>query len=200
MYRRLDSNHLVTTAATLLRRIEERFPGSGLGRVAGELQLVTTEAAAKAQSIAKPNWLFRGLLVAGLLALLIVLGMLASQLKLTGGAQGWSEFLQGLEALVNDIIFAGFAVYFLIGLETRIKRKRILAALHTLRSLAHRRLVVELGRADAPGRPILYGTGIEFLARFGLATLEDLPPLEAEAAGPLADLAGGVGPGPAPAR
>ena len=70
-----------------------------------------------------------------------------------------------------------------------VERIRGVDSDYTLRSLAHRRLVVELGRADAPGRPILYGTGVDFLARFGLATLEDLPPLEAETAGPLADLA-----------
>jgi hypothetical protein len=128
---------LVTTAATLQRRIQERFPGSGLGRVANELQLVTTEAAAKARSIATPNWVLRGLVLAGLSVVLVVLGLLAAQLKITGGSQGWSEFLQGLEALVNDVFFAGVAVYFIFGLETRIKRKRILTALHTLRSLAH---------------------------------------------------------------
>lgn len=71
-----------------------------------------------------------------------------------------------------------------------VERIRGVDSDYTLRSLAHRRLVVELGRADAPGRPILYGTGIDFLARFGLATLDDLPPLDAETAGPLADLAG----------
>jgi segregation and condensation protein B len=71
-----------------------------------------------------------------------------------------------------------------------VERIRGVDSDYTLRSLAHRRLVVELGRAEAPGRPILYGTGIEFLARFGLATLDDLPPLDAETAGPLADLAG----------
>jgi segregation and condensation protein B len=38
--------------------------------------------------------------------------------------------------------------------------------------------VTELGRSDAPGRPILYGTGFDFLERFGLTSLEELPPLE----------------------
>ena len=42
----------------------------------------------------------------------------------------------------------------------------------------HRRLVVELGRSDAPGRPILFGTGFDFLERFGLVSLEGLPHLE----------------------
>jgi hypothetical protein len=41
---------------------------------------------------------------------------------------------------------------------------------------------VELGRADAPGRPILYGTGVEFLERFGLTSLEDLPVVDAAVA------------------
>ena len=42
--------------------------------------------------------------------------------------------------------------------------------------------MVEQGRADTPGRPILYGTGFDFLERFGLTSLDDLPPLEPEAA------------------
>ena len=70
-----------------------------------------------------------------------------------------------------------------------VERIRGVDSDYTLRALLHRRLVVELGRADAPGRPILYGTGIDFLQRFGLASLEDLPVLEAGTAGRLADAA-----------
>ena len=61
---------------------------------------------------------------------------------------------------------------------------------YVLRSLLHRRLIVEVGRRDAPGRPILYGTTFTFLERFGLTSLEDLPPVPA-AADPAAE------PGPA---
>lgn len=46
---------------------------------------------------------------------------------------------------------------------------------YVLRSLLHRRLVVEVGRRDTPGRPILYGTTFAFLERFGLTSLDDLP-------------------------
>lgn len=67
-----------------------------------------------------------------------------------------------------------------------IERIRGVDSDYTLRTLLHRRLVVELGRADAPGRPILYGTGFEFLERFGLTSLEEMPPLEADVAGRLA--------------
>jgi segregation and condensation protein B len=69
-----------------------------------------------------------------------------------------------------------------------VERIRGVDSDYTLRSLLHRRLVVETGRADAPGRPILYGTGIDFLERFGLASLDDLPPLDAPVAGRLVDV------------
>jgi segregation and condensation protein B len=70
-----------------------------------------------------------------------------------------------------------------------IERIRGVDAEYALRGLLHRRLVVELGRADAPGRPLLYGTSVDFLERFGLTSLDELPPLDAAAA---AHLAGGV--------
>jgi segregation and condensation protein B len=46
-----------------------------------------------------------------------------------------------------------------------------------LRALVDRGLVGEVGREDAPGRPMLYGTTPEFLERLGLSSLSALPPL-----------------------
>ncbi len=63
-----------------------------------------------------------------------------------------------------------------------IERIRGVDSDYTLRTLLHRRLVVELGRSDAPGRPILFGTGFDFLERFGLTSLEQLPALDAPVA------------------
>lgn len=68
-----------------------------------------------------------------------------------------------------------------------IERIRGVDSDYVLRSLVHRRLVVEQGRADTPGRPILYATGFEFMERFGLASLDDLPPLDAEVAARLTE-------------
>ena len=68
-----------------------------------------------------------------------------------------------------------------------IERVRGVDSDYTVRALLHRRLVVELGRSEAPGRPILYGTGFEFLERFGLTSVDDLPPLETEIAAGLVD-------------
>jgi segregation and condensation protein B len=63
-----------------------------------------------------------------------------------------------------------------------IERIRGVDTEYTLRTLLHRRLIVEIGRSEAPGRPFLYGTAFEFLERFGLASLDELPPLEPEIA------------------
>src|SRR5829696_1846580 len=66
--------------------------------------------------------------------------------------------------------------------KAAIERIRGVDSDYTIRTLVHRRLVVELGRAEAPGRPFLYGTGFEFLERFGLTSLDELPPLEVDIA------------------
>ena len=71
-----------------------------------------------------------------------------------------------------------------------IERIRGVDSDYTVRSLLHRRLIVELGRSDAPGRPFLYGTGFDFLERFGLASLEELPPLDVDVAARLAEEGG----------
>jgi segregation and condensation protein B len=71
--------------------------------------------------------------------------------------------------------------------KAAIERIRGVDSDYTVRTLLHRRLIVELGRSDAPGRPFLYGTGFEFLERFGLTSLEELPPLDVDVAARLAD-------------
>ncbi len=49
-----------------------------------------------------------------------------------------------------------------------------------LQTLVSHLLIKEMGRAEGPGRPILYGTTKEFLDTFGLQTLDDLPTLSEE--------------------
>ncbi len=47
-----------------------------------------------------------------------------------------------------------------------------------VRSLESRGLIEEVGRADSPGRPLLYATTADFLRYFGLASIDELPPFE----------------------
>ena len=49
----------------------------------------------------------------------------------------------------------------------------------TIRNLMEKHLVKIAGRAEEPGRPILYGTTKRFLELFGLNSLKDLPQSDA---------------------
>jgi segregation and condensation protein B len=63
-------------------------------------------------------------------------------------------------------------------LRADIEAIRGVACGETIRSLMEKRLVNIAGRAEEPGRPILYGTTKRFLEVFGLNTLKDLPQSE----------------------
>ncbi len=47
-----------------------------------------------------------------------------------------------------------------------------------IKSLLSKGLIEEVGRAEGPGRPIMYGTTTDFLQHFGINTLDELPALE----------------------
>jgi segregation and condensation protein B len=49
-----------------------------------------------------------------------------------------------------------------------------------MKSLLNKGLILESGRADGPGRPILYSTTPEFLQHFGLNSILEMPPLAAQ--------------------
>jgi segregation and condensation protein B len=80
--------------------------------------------------------------------------------------------------------------------KSAVERIRGVDSDYTIRTLLHRRLVVELGRSESPGRPFLYGTGFEFLERFGLTSLEELPLLDLDIAARLVDGDGDERPAP----
>ncbi len=47
-----------------------------------------------------------------------------------------------------------------------------------LKGLLNKGLIIESGRAEGPGRPILYSTSPEFLQHFGINSITELPPVE----------------------
>lgn len=140
-FRELDSRHIISTLERLHGRIEERFPGSGLGRVAREFVAVATECAEEAQALAEPNWPVRvgvGALVGVMLALVTwALWQVVHSGNIAGETRGLAELVQAAEAVVNELIFLGAAIFFLSTVETRLKRRRALRWLHQLRSIAH---------------------------------------------------------------
>jgi hypothetical protein len=136
MYRRLNERLLLRTLEVLVRRIEERFPDSGLGKVGRELLALGNDAAVNTAWLRRPIWPLRIATYASLVAAGILLVAAIAVLP-EFRMEGWSEFFQGTEALVQDVVFLGIAAYFVMTLETRLKRRRALGAIHSLRSLAH---------------------------------------------------------------
>jgi segregation and condensation protein B len=61
--------------------------------------------------------------------------------------------------------------------RARVSEIRGVDADGAMRTLVSRGLVGEVGRADTLGQPLLYGTTTDLLARLGLQSLEELPPL-----------------------
>lgn len=58
-----------------------------------------------------------------------------------------------------------------------IERVRGVSCDHAVNKLLEYDLITELGRLDAPGRPLLFGTTEQFLRSFGVKSLEELPEL-----------------------
>jgi len=137
----LDSTKIVDTVEQLGRRIQERFPASGLHGVALTLLDVANRTERESEAIDKPIYYLRIisavlLLIIGAL-LCIGLWLLFKELFRNGNTLNPSELVPLLESGANEIILIGIVVFFLIGVERRIKRQRALKAIHQLRAIAH---------------------------------------------------------------
>ncbi|HIW20471.1 MAG TPA: SMC-Scp complex subunit ScpB [Candidatus Dorea intestinavium] len=64
--------------------------------------------------------------------------------------------------------------------KLEIEKIRGVKSDHAVNKLIEYELVGEKGRLDAPGRPILFGTTEEFLRKFSIHSLEDLPTVKPE--------------------
>ena len=137
-YRILDTAKIVETIAALERRIAERFPAAGLGRVCAELAEIARENRERLERIAKPNYWLRTASGAILLIGFALLAYVASIIfKLKSENADLFGVMQGIEASVNLLIVMGAAVFSLVTLESRWKRRQALEDLHELRSIVH---------------------------------------------------------------
>ncbi len=138
-YTQLRPAPLLSTIKKLENRILERFPESGLGRVCHDFRLQAKQAESLVEKLDAPIWPVRvavwmAILVAVLAVLqgfrLVIQSFSATELTL-------ADFLQASESAINEMIFLAIALFFLTSIETRLKRRVALKALHRLRSLAH---------------------------------------------------------------
>ena len=137
MYKQLDYLKVISTIDKLETRINERFPDSSIGRVSFELSETANGAQARIEKIAQPNLWIRFGVITTIISFVVLFIYTISVFDWRVSKPNLAEVIQITEALINDILLVGAALFFLITLESRTKRKRVLQALHSLRSMAH---------------------------------------------------------------
>src|SRR6266571_237073 len=132
-YRRLDSDRIVETVQILRRRIEGRFPGSGLSNVVAEVLRVSEETVGRIRWIQKPHLPLRcaaAVLSLAIIALVLLMLVRIHQFQFND----YTNFIQALEASISSVVFIGAAILFFVSWENRIKRRRALKPIHELRA------------------------------------------------------------------
>ncbi|WP_213272595.1 hypothetical protein [Hyphomonas sp.] len=137
-YSELQSDKIESTARELALRVSERFPENGIARVGTALAELSTLHIAYAGKARDRNWLMQVISVLLVLAGLSAAGWGVWQLlELFGMDANELGSIQGLDSVLNIMIVTGAAIWFVLNLETRQRRARVLARLHELRALAH---------------------------------------------------------------
>jgi hypothetical protein len=136
-YRFLDPAKTIATLEKLHKRIEERFPDSGLSEVCKEVCKVAHENRRRADWIARPRIWVRVGVSDVILISLFGLVYAISVAEISFRTFDVSEFVQISEAALNELVLIGAAVFFLVTIENRLKRARAMDALHELRDIAH---------------------------------------------------------------
>jgi hypothetical protein len=98
---------------------------------------VAREAGQVAIWLGRPIRALRIGIFALVFVLLLAVGAAAITIRLEFASKSIDELAQAVEAIVNDVVFVGIGLFFFVTLDSRIKRRRALKALHVLRSLAH---------------------------------------------------------------
>ncbi len=136
-YRQLDGEAIISTSARLEERIASRLPGANLRLVCAEVTQLAERACQRAEDIARPHLMLRVAIFAVIAVFLGLIALGIMQLRWDEAPLRSMEAVTWLESAVNQMVFAGIAIAFLLTWETRIKRRRVLKALHRIRSVAH---------------------------------------------------------------
>jgi hypothetical protein len=136
----LSARKIAETAETLSKRVHERFPASGLYKISEALVELGVKAQHAAPKIARPLYSVRiavGALIAAILGIVLstIWAVLPKMSEISKA--NIVDIVGALEAGTNEFVLIGLGIFFLVSLETRIKRAQAVRAIHELRSIAH---------------------------------------------------------------
>ena len=138
----LQPKRIVSTIELLNQRIDERFPDAGLKQVCANVLVLAKNMESRAVWIGRPVVWLRVVTWLVVVAIIVLTAGPFAWALLSPGTEaivpsGLTEMIQVMEAAINDVLLIGAAIFFLLTVETRYKRKRALEALHEIRSIAH---------------------------------------------------------------
>lgn len=136
----LAAEHVGVTVAQLERRIQARFGERGLTKAARDLGrlvvLIETEAGQSRERLRRTTLTARAV---GVVIVVATVAALAFSLRsaVLDGLADTTDWVPLIESVVNDLVYAAIALFFLWAVPERLERRSMLRLLHRLRSLAH---------------------------------------------------------------
>ena len=155
----LEYDKIIYTLERLEKRISDRFPDSGLQKVVHDFYEIAGKSKNNIEWISRPHYLMRAL--SYFVILLAVGGIFFSftQIDYNSDIFTLSNIITTSEAFFNEIVLIGAAIFFLITIETRVKRNKTSKFLNELRVIAH---VIDMHQLTKdPGMHDDYGKNTE---------------------------------------
>ena len=133
----LKPDQIIETAGALRERIEDRFPGRGIGRLAERLETIAKGTTEQLAWVARPLFGIRLFIVALIAAAVGLVARIVIGWQLPSGIANLVDLAEVMDAFMNELIVVGAGLFFVMSFEGRVKRRRALQALRQLRALAH---------------------------------------------------------------
>lgn len=132
----LDPDRIIGALTTLSARIRRRFPDAGLNEACEHVLSIARSAKRRSESISRPIISLR--VAVGLLVLALVATPIVATVNFDLPPESLDLFTLAelFDSATRDIALFAVAVFFLVTLETRIKRTRVLRAIRELRNAA----------------------------------------------------------------
>ena len=119
---------IIRTSEQLVQRIEERFPGSGLGAVSQTICNTSSDTQAQIAALKRPIWKLRLVAIGiGLFSSVLLLYLVFGRIQWENSQlpETFSSFIEILEPTLGSLVFLMVYFVFILTLERRGKQQRV---------------------------------------------------------------------------
>ncbi|MFM7594479.1 MAG: hypothetical protein ACKO85_22015, partial [Isosphaeraceae bacterium] len=137
----LDPAKILATSATLALRVDERFPESGLAKLASELAEIARGTVRNIERSGRQIPILRFGVLFFIFVSILLISLMTRYVHLNWESltniDDPGDLIQAIQATIETTVFIAATIAFFFGWENRIRRRRAMVALHELRTLAH---------------------------------------------------------------